>query len=164
MLSHAGVSATGNRCSSDLDVARPLATAGRKRLSAAVLSAWPISGLSSSALPTAKAVRGGSREKLRAFLCVEQELNRHTRLTWPTGMGWATTATGKVPPGHQPSSKVVTPKTRSCAMTGGGPRYIRAQPKTSIIRCCATNAMAAGLFSGASRNSGPPVANPARCA
>ena len=49
-------------------------------------------------------------------------------------MGRAAAVTDEVASGHQPSSKVVTPKMRSCARSGGGPRYIRAQPKTSIIR------------------------------
>ncbi|MNP68632.1 hypothetical protein D3C76_1646130 [compost metagenome] len=39
---------------------------------------------------------------------------------------------------------------------------MRAQPNTSVIACCCTSAIAAGLFCGASRNSGPPSANSAR--
>lgn len=66
--------------------------------------------------------------------------------------------THEIASGHQASSKVVTANTRSCAIAGAGPRYMRAQPKTSVMPCCRTSAIVAGLFSGASRNSGQPCA------
>ena len=47
--------------------------------------------------------------------------------------GRAAAVTGKIAFGHQPSSKVVTPKMRSWAREGGSPKYIRAVPKTSSI-------------------------------
>ncbi|MNQ08194.1 hypothetical protein D3C85_209870 [compost metagenome] len=98
----------------------------------------------------------------RALLDVQHELHGDARLARPVRMGWAAGVADEVAPGHQPSSKVVTPNTRSCASAGTGPRYMRAQPNTSTIPCWRTRAMAAGLFSGASRNSGPPAANSAK--
>src|SRR5690606_8046396 len=97
-----------------------------------------------------------------AFFDVEHELHCDARVVRPAGMGWVAGVAGKVTRRHQPSSKVVTPKMRSCASAGAGPRYMRAQPKTSTMPCRRAMFMAAGLFSGTSRKSGPPAAKPAR--
>ena len=68
------------------------------------------------------------------------------RLAGPTRLGRAVACTGRFALVRQPSSKVVTPKTRSCARVGAGPRYILAQPKTSTIRRPRASSSPAGLF------------------
>ena len=97
---------------------------------------------------------------LGPFLDIEHKLHRHTGLVWPMRVGGLAAVTNQIPfHSDYPSSKVVTPKMRSWAILGSGPMYMRAQPKTSTICLSWTNCMAAGLFSGASKNSGPPWAN-----
>ncbi|MNT33279.1 hypothetical protein D3C72_1692010 [compost metagenome] len=80
----------------------------------------------------------------RAFLDVQHKLYRHTRGTRPMRMGRGVSVAGQIAGWHHPSSKVVMPKIRACTRPGSGPRYMRAQPNTSVMPCRCASAMAAG--------------------